>query len=94
MASKRDLKKEINAIAATLVGEYLLTSEFIPGVDIEKANVVLGKVFALREEFISRVGANGGKDPKQVKAYYKQLKSDFNVAIDDIITDFESLTKE
>ncbi|MBQ8565592.1 MAG: hypothetical protein IJ442_07185 [Bacteroidaceae bacterium] len=94
MANKRDLKKEINAIAATLVGEYLLTSEFIPGVDIEKANTVLGKVFALREEFIARVGANGGKDPKQVKAYYKQLKSDFNVAIDDIITDFESLTKE
>lgn len=94
MANKRDLKKEINAIAATLVGEYLLTSEFIPGIDIEKANTILGKVFVLREEFISRIGANGGKDPKQVKAYYKQLKSDFNVAIDEIITDFESLTKE
>ena len=41
MASKRDLKKEINAIAATLVGEYLLTSEFVPGV---------GTVFAFADE--------------------------------------------
>lgn len=94
MANKRDLKKEINAIASTLVGEYLLTSEYIPGVDIEKANTVLGKVIALRDEFIARVGANGGKDPKNVKAYYKQLKADFNVAVDEIISDFESLTKE
>lgn len=92
MASKRDLKKEINAIAATLVGEYLLTSEFIPGVDIEKANVTLGKVLALREEYVARVGANGGKNPKQIKAYYKKLKEDFNTAVDEIITDFESLT--
>lgn len=93
MANKRDLKKEINAIAAALLGEYLLTTEFIPGVDIEKANVALGKVMALREEYIARVGANGGKERKQVKAYYRQLKADFNARVDEILTDFEELTK-
>lgn len=94
MANKRNLKKEINAITAALIGEYLLTSEFIPGVDIEKANLVLGKVMDLRQEFVARVGANGGKDSKQVKAYYKQLKNDFNVKVDEIISDFEAITKE
>ena len=94
MANKRNLKKEINAITAALVGEYLLTSEFVPGVDIEKANLVLGKVMDTRREFIARVGANGGKDSKQVKAYYKQLINDFNVKVDEIISDFESITKD
>ena len=93
MASKRTLKKEINAIASTLVGEYLLTREFIPGVDIASANVVLGKVFDMRKEFLARVGANGGKDSKQVKAYYRKLRADFDAKVDEIITDFEALTK-
>lgn len=94
MANKRDLKKEINAITSALVTEYLLTSQFIPGVDIAKANAVLGKIIVLRKEFVARVGANGGNEPKQVKAYYKKLRSDFNVQVDEILSDFESLTKE
>lgn len=93
MASKRDLKKEINAIAYALVGEYVLTSEFVPNVDIEKANVILGKIYDLRKEYLSRVGANGGTDPKMVKAYYKQLINDFNAGVDEIINDFEALAK-
>ena len=93
MANKRNLKKEINAIASALVGEYLLTREFVPGVDIEKANVVLRKVFEMRKEFVARVGANGGNDRKQVKAYYKQLRADFNAKVDEIISDFEEMTK-
>lgn len=93
MASKRILKKEINAITANLVDEYFLTSEFVPGVDVEKAEVILGKILSLREEFIRRVGANGGKDPKLVQTYYRQLKSDFDVKVDEIISDFEALTK-
>ena len=93
MANKRNLKKEINAIASALVGEYILTREFIPGVDIEKANFILGKVMTLRREFVARVGANGGKDRKQVKAYYKQLKNDFNAQVDAIISDFEEITQ-
>ena len=94
MASKRDLKKEINAVVSALVSEYLLTTTYVPDVDIEKANVVLGKIFALREEFISRIGANGGNEPKLVRQYYKKLKDDFNAQVDAIISDFEHLTKE
>ena len=93
MASKRILKKEINAIVANLINEYFLTNEFVPGVDADKADSILDKILNLHQEFISRVGANGGKDPKLVQAYYKRLKSDFNVKVDEIISDFEALTK-
>ena len=93
MANKRNLKKEINAVTAALISEYLLTSELIPGVEAEKTDAVLTKILANHDEFISRVGANGGKEPKLVKAYYKQLKADFNKKVDEVISDFESLTK-
>ncbi len=93
MANKRILKKEINAVTDALIGEYFLMSEFVPGVSLESANDILGKILAVREEFICRVGANGGKDAKYVKAYYKNLKNDFSAKIDEIIGDFEALTK-
>ena len=52
MASKRDLKKEINAVVDALTLEYVLTSSFIPGVDKDKAVAVLDKVMNLRTEFL------------------------------------------
>lgn len=94
MASKRDLKKEINAIVNDLTLEYVLTSAFIPGVDRDKAAAIFGKVLELRKEFLARVGANGGKEPKMVKAYYKKLVSDFNERVEEIISDFATLTAE
>lgn len=93
MASKRDLKKEINAVVGALIGEYLLTTAYIPGIDIEKANTLLNKILEMRKEYITRVGANGGNEPKQVREYYKKFKADFNAQVDEIISDFESLTK-
>ena len=93
MASKRDLKKEINAVVGALIGEYLLTTAYIPGIDIEKANTVLNKILEMRKEYITRVGANGGNEPKQVREYYKKFKAYFNAQVDEIISDFESLTK-
>ena len=48
MANKRNLKKEINAIVSTLIGEYILTREFVPGVNAEKANNILVKIKELR----------------------------------------------
>ena len=46
MANKRNLKKEINAIVSTLIGEYILTREFVPGVNAEKANNILVKILS------------------------------------------------
>lgn len=94
MANKRVLKKEINAIADALTFEYVLTSSFIPGVDRDKATEILYKVLELRKEYLARVGANGGKEPKMVKAYYKKLISDFNEQVDNIISEFAALTNE
>ncbi len=93
MANKRILKKEIHAVTASLIGEYLLTSAFIPGVDKEKADDLLAQILTLRDEFLRRVGANGGKEPKMVAAYYRQLKQDYNTRIDEILSQFEALSK-
>lgn len=94
MANKRDLKREINAIVDSLTLEYVLTSAFIPGVDQEKASEILNKVLSMRTEFLSRVSANGDKEPKKVKAYYRKLIQDFNAQVDEIISEFATLTAE
>ncbi len=92
MASKRQLKKEINMVITDLAGEYLLMRNLVPGVDTEKADAVMYKIIDIRNEFIRRVGANGGKDPKLVAAYYKKLRSDFCQRVDEVLSDFEALT--
>lgn len=92
MASKRKLKKEINAVVLDLVGEYMMMRRFVPGVDPEKADAVLCKIIEIRNEYIRRIGANGGKDHKLVAAYYKKLRSDFGLRVDEVLSDFEALT--
>ena len=45
----------------------------------------------LFRSFLCRVGANGDKDPKKVKVYYRKLRADFDKAIDEIFEDLASL---
>ena len=75
-----------------LAGEFLLMRSLVPGVDAEKADDVMYKIIDIRNEFIRRVGANGGKDPKLGAAYYKKLRSDFWQRVDEVLSDFEALT--
>lgn len=75
-----------------LAGECLLMRGFVPGVDVEKADAVMCKIIEIRNEYIRRIGANGGKDPKLVAAYYKKLCSDFSQQVDEVLSDLEALT--
>ncbi len=77
-----------------LVGEYLLMRGFVPGVDTEKADAVMRKIIDVRNEFIHRIGANGGKDHELVAGYYKKLRLDFFERVDEVLSDFEALTQK
>ena len=48
-------------------------------------------VASVQDDFLCRVGANGDKDPKKVKVYYRKLRADFDKAIDEIFEDLASL---
>ncbi len=91
MANKRDLKKEINYVAGELLAECLCNKYLIPGVDGEKVDALMGRVIGIQDEYLSRVGASGDKDPKGVKAYYKKLRTDFDKEIDEVFLDLAAL---
>ena len=91
MANKRTLKKEINYIAGELLAECLFNKYYVPGVDADKLDELMGKIFSIQDDFLCRVSANGDKDPKKVKVYYKKLRADFDKAIDGVFEDLAAL---
>ena len=90
-ANKRTLKKEINYVAGELLSECLCNKYLIPGTDAEKVDALMGKIIGIQDDFLCRVGANGDKDPKKVKVYYRKLRADFDEAIDGIFEDLAAL---
>lgn len=77
MANKRELKKAIHQVTASLFTECLLFKEIIPGTDGDKADAVLDDILAFQDEFISRVNCYSGKEnPQVVKSYFKTLSKD------------------
>ena len=91
MANKRTLKKEINYITGELLSECLFHKYLISNVDSDKVDALIGKIVGIQDDFLCRVGANGDKDPKKVKFYYKKLRADFDSAIDGVFEDLAAL---
>lgn len=82
MASRRELKKNVNYIAGELFSECLINSMFVPGTDKEKADKLMGEVLTMQDEFISRISHT---EPGNVKGFYKKFRSDFNAKVNEII---------
>ncbi len=91
MANKRMLKKEINYIAGELLAECLFNKYYVPGIDNDKIDELMGKIIGIQDDFLRRVNANGDKAPKKVKEYYKKLRADFDKAIDGVFEDLAAL---
>ena len=54
MASRRELKKNVNYIAGELFTECLINSMFIPGTDKDKADELMSEVLKMQDEFVTR----------------------------------------
>ena len=73
MASRRELKKNVNYIAGELFMECLVNSLYVPGTDKAKADELMGKIRISHTE------------PGNVKGFYKKFREDFNKEVDAII---------
>ena len=82
MASRRELKKNVNYIAGELFMECLVNSLYVPGTDKAKADELMGKILSMQDEFISRISHT---EPGNVKGFYKKFREDFNKEVDAII---------
>lgn len=88
MASRRQLKKNVNYIAGELFAECLINSLFVPGTDKAKADEIMGKVLTMQDEFISRISHT---EPGSVKSFYKKFRTEFNAQIDNLISEIGAL---
>ena len=94
MAKRIILKKEIGYAAGELFLEVLVCKLYIPGVDQEKADVLMTRVLDMQDEYIRRANRPDGKDNKTlVKAYYTKLRADLQQEIDSIAAEIGELSK-
>lgn len=82
MASRKELKKNINYIAGELFTECLVHSLYVPGTDKQKADELMAEILKVQDEFISRISHT---EPGNVKGFYKKLHADFNAKVAEII---------
>lgn len=82
MASRRQLKKNVNYIAGELFSECLINSMFVPGTDKAKADALMGEILSMQNDIVSRISHT---EPGNVKGFYKKLHTDFNAKVNEII---------
>ncbi|MDR0892229.1 MAG: hypothetical protein LBN24_06395 [Mediterranea sp.] len=82
MASRRDLKKNVNYVAGELFAECLIHSMLFPNTDKVKADELMTEVLTMQDEFVKRICHT---EPGKAKAYYKKFRTDFDSEVDRII---------
>lgn len=83
MASRRNLKKNVNYIAGELFAECLINSLYVPGTDRDKAEQLMADILYMQNEFTRRISHT---EPGNVKGFYKKFHADFNEKVSEIIT--------
>lgn len=92
MASKRDLKKDIDLVMSLALNDCFYVLEYNPKVDNEAVYKLAGEIVQKHREFRLRAIHPDGKDnPKLVKKFYKTLVNDMLAAADAAL---ESLSAE
>lgn len=95
MAKRRILKKDISYVAGDLFSEVLICKLYIPGVDPEKADILMTRILDMQDEFIKRAHRPDGKDNKTlVKEYYRKLRIDLVTEVNAIAAEIGELSKQ
>ncbi|MCD8166430.1 MAG: hypothetical protein LUE93_10100 [Bacteroides sp.] len=88
MASRKQLKKDINYIIGDLFTDCLIQNLYVPGTDKEKAVEVMSRILKVRQEYVSRISHT---EPGNVKNFYKKLREDFTREVGEIINEIANL---
>lgn len=92
MASKRDLKKDIDMLMSMVLNDCFYILEYNKKVDAQAVMKIAESIVVQHGEFRKRVNHPDGKDnPKLVKKYYNELAADVLAAADEA---FEALSEE
>lgn len=83
MASKRNLKKDINYLTYELLAECFTFQFFNADLDQKKVNEVSAVILNNRNDLINRINHLENKDdPKLVKEHFKKIRLDFKKSVE------------
>ena len=89
MATKRDLKRNINYICSDLFAESVAASLYGSLKNEENLNELLSTIIIVRNDFVKRV--SHPEPGIKSKLYYQKLIADFNQQVSDIIDQIGAL---
>jgi len=93
MASKKELKKDIDNLVFGFISDSLLFMGMHPDQDAEKVSALIHEAVNLRNNLIERINNVVNKeDPKAVKIYFQTIKSDLNSGMDELCKRLSSLS--
>jgi hypothetical protein len=90
MASRRNLKKDINYIIGDIFTECLIYKELVPGTDQEAADALIVDLLRIDNDFNARLSHT---EPGNAKEYYRTLVKDFQNQITEVIDKLTKLKK-
>ena len=82
MASRRELKKNVNYILGELFIECLIQTNYVPGTNKDKAEEIMLNILKVQDDIVCRISHT---EPGNVKAFYKKLRADFDAKVNEII---------
>ena len=91
MASRRDLKKDINYVIGDIFTECLIYKELIPGTDAKVADELIVELLHIDNDFISRISHT---EPGKAKDFYRTLTTEFQKSILAVIDKLNKLKKK
>lgn len=95
MASKRDLKKDIDLIMSLALSDCFYVMEYNPKVDEAEVYKIAGEIVQKHRDFRLRANHPDGKDnPRLVKQYYKKLVIDMLAAADSALEKLSAEVKK
>jgi len=92
MASRRKLKQTIHFVSSELITDIYFRCLMSKEIDDQKVDKIVIEIMDLNREFVLRVNRPDGKNnPKLVKTYFRKLFSDWQTAIEKVITKIEKI---
>jgi hypothetical protein len=92
MASVRRLKKTIQFVTKELISEIYFRLLLNNKVDSQKIEKIVQGLIALSREFQLRSShIDGRSNPQLVKVYYRKLYNDWQLAVEKIIMEIETI---
>ena len=92
MACRRKLKQTIKFVSFELISDVYFRCLMSKTIEDQKVDKLVVDIMSLNREYILRANRPDGKDnPKLVKAYFRKLFSDWQIAMKKINKEIESI---